>query len=74
MQVEVRLFATLREGRLGRQKIDLSEGSTVAQVLRRLGIDAREAPILLLNGQTARGDSPLKDGDTVSLFPLVAGG
>ncbi len=74
MEVEVRLFATLREGRPGRQKLEVPEGSTVADILRQLGIDAREAPILLLNGQTARGDSPLKDGDTVSLFPLIAGG
>ena len=48
--IEVRLFATLRQGR---EKIIMLESetvSTVSDILRKLDIPAEEVSILLVNG------------------------
>ncbi len=74
MNVEIRLFATLREGRFRARQLDLPEGTTVLDVLGRLGIPADDVAILLVNGRDAAADRRLREGDAVSLFPLVAGG
>ena len=50
MNVEVRLFATLRRGRFNRQVVDVPQGSTVTDVCRRLAIGLNEVAIVLVNG------------------------
>ena len=74
MEVEVRLFATLRQDRFCKKKLNLSTECTVGELLRQLGIDTREVAILLVNGQDATIDRRLHADDVVSLFPLIAGG
>lgn len=74
MQVEVRLFATFREGRQKVQTLDLAEGSTPVDIFKLIGIKVSEVAILLINGRDGKPDSCLKDGDTLSLFPPVGGG
>jgi molybdopterin converting factor small subunit len=79
MRVDVRLFATLAvylpfpaEGAGAR--IEVPDGSTVGQVIRRLGIPDEFPRITLLNGLDADPEQPLHEGDTVSVFPPLAGG
>jgi sulfur-carrier protein len=74
MQIEVRLFASLRQERFAEKKLDFPAGTTVADVLRQIGIAPAEVAILLVNGQHAAADRALAAGDVLSLFPLVAGG
>ena len=74
MEVEVRLFATLRQDRFPKRKLDVSEECTVGDVLRQLSIGSQEVAILLVNGQHVTVDHPLHADDVVSLFPLIAGG
>jgi molybdopterin synthase sulfur carrier subunit len=74
MDIEVRLFATLRQGRFGKKKLDFSEGSKVRDVVEQFRIAPEEISILLVNGQNAQLDHPLQAGDVVSLFPAVGGG
>jgi sulfur carrier protein len=74
MNVNIRLFATLRQGRFSRQSIELPAGSRLMDVLARLNIGRHEVSIRILNGSTAEWDAPIGEGDTVSLFPLVGGG
>jgi sulfur-carrier protein len=74
MEVEVRLFATLRQDRFREKKLDVSEDCTVGEVLRQLGIGSQEVAILLVNGQHVTVDYHLHTDDVVSLFPLIAGG
>lgn len=72
--IEVRLFATLREGREKICHFDASEVSCAADILERLGIPAADVAILLINGFHSKPESPVKDGDLLSMFPPVAGG
>ncbi|WP_461206773.1 MoaD/ThiS family protein [Clostridium sp. DL1XJH146] len=74
MEVEVRLFATFRQGREKKQKMELEEGTTVRDIVLKLEIDVEEVAILLINGFDGELDRELTDGDVVALFPPVGGG
>ena len=72
--IEVRVFATLRQGR---DKVTMlpPEGiATAADILSLLDIPAEEVSILLRNGFHRKPESPVQDGDIVALFPPVGGG
>ena len=72
--IEVRLFATLRQGR---EKIIMLESetvSTVGDILRKLDIPTEEVSILLVTGFHKTTETPVQDGDIVALFPPVGGG
>lgn len=74
--IEVRLFATFREGR---QKIFLLEESqfqfqTVIKVLEHLQIPKEEVAICLINGRHSKLETTLNQGDVLALFPPVGGG
>ena len=79
MTVEVRLFATLAQflpadSTDGSAVVDVPEGSTIADVARRLGIPSGFDRVLLLNGVEAEPDQQLGPGDVVDIFPPLAGG
>jgi molybdopterin converting factor small subunit len=72
--IEVRFFATLREGRGKIAQVPAEEVSTAADLLRRFAIPSEEVAILLINGFHSKPEDPVKDGDIISLFPPVGGG
>lgn len=74
MNVDVRLFASLRQGRFQQAKMELREGETLAELLERLHIRPQEVGISMVNGRHASPDRPLAEGDSVALFPPIAGG
>ncbi|MBN9647882.1 MoaD/ThiS family protein [Terrisporobacter petrolearius] len=74
MEVEVRLFATFREGREKKQKITIIENTSILDIINLLNIDEKEVAIMLLNGRDGASDRLLNDGDIISLFPPVGGG
>ncbi len=69
MVVEVRLFATFREGRFKEKQIELGEGSSLSDLLEHLEIPAKEARILLVNGMAVSAEHKLIMNDVVSIFP-----
>jgi len=84
MRIYVRLFANLRdrfpsEDR-GRGEIELDEGTSLAGLIERLEIPDPLAQMVLIDGiqqprgRTERAKRTLEDGQTVSIFPPVAGG
>ena len=74
MVVEVRLFADFRKGRFKEKKLELPNGSSLADLLAQLKIPETKASILLVNGLTASGEHELHDNDVIAIFPAVAGG
>ncbi len=74
MQIEVHLFATLREGRFRSKTLELPFGSTVGDVCQQLAIGTGEAAILMVNGSATLREQALEPGDKVSLFPAIGGG
>ena len=80
MHIEVKLFANLRKnlppGSTGsKTKLTLTDGTTIKMLIDQLKIPVELAQMVLVNGeQTREFDRPLNEGDTVSIFPPVAGG
>lgn len=75
MEIEVRLFATLRDGRGKKVYIQATEGDcTPRQIIEFLKIDIIDVAILLVNGRDGTWDQQLIPSDYVSIFPPVGGG
>ncbi len=74
MDIEVRLFATFRNGRFNRQVLQLPDASRISDICRNLTIQPHEIAICLVNGHEAPPDQTVESGDCVSLFPAVGGG
>lgn len=73
MVIEVRLFATFREGRGKRVQVE-QEHPTCESVLNALKIFKEDVAILLINGRDGSFDTILSKGDYLSVFPPVGGG
>ena len=84
MKIDVRLFANLRDrfpsDDRGRGTVSLPSGASVQDLLDHLEIPQRSAQMVLVDRQqvardrTARTAIFLEIGQTVSIFPPLAGG
>lgn len=74
MNITIKLFATLRDGRGKIIEKQCDEGTNIEAIINDLKIDKKEIAILLKNGINSETDSVLKDGDILSIFPPVGGG
>ncbi|MDO8531463.1 MAG: MoaD/ThiS family protein [Dehalococcoidia bacterium] len=81
MRVSIFLFAAFREkAGSGRLQIEMAEGATAGDALRRVAQDVPQIARLLgsaalaVNAEYAGPDVRLKDGDEVALIPPVSGG
>lgn len=72
--IEVRLFATLREGRGKVQMLSAADFSCAGEIIRHLDIPLEEVAILLINGFHRKPEDAVREGDVVALFPPVGGG
>ena len=72
--IEVRLFATLRQGREKIYHVESAAVNTVQDIMDVLDIPRSEVNIMLINGFHQKPETPVKDEDIVSLFPAVGGG
>jgi molybdopterin synthase sulfur carrier subunit len=77
--VEVRLFATLERylpatANGDTAVLDLPAGARVEQAIAELGIPAALPVVAVVNGYETVPDTPLADGDVVTVFPPLAGG
>ena len=79
MEIEVKLFATLRDylpkgsDRFS-CKIEVDDQTRVQDILSRLNIPDEIPKIILVNGIHGKKEQILKEGDVLSVFPPVAGG
>lgn len=74
MHITVKLFATFRNGRFKIAEQERGQETACRDVVLELGLTEQEIGIILVNGRHAELDHLLKNGDTLSLFPLVGGG
>lgn len=79
IEVEVRLYATLRKyspetGSGEPLRVQMAEGATLADLLRRLDVPGSEVKTAFVNNRQQAEDYRLGDGDRVAFFPPVAGG
>jgi molybdopterin converting factor small subunit len=79
MKVKLKLFATFREylpeGNDGHSSmLELIEGTKVQSILEQMKLPKDTPKIILINGIQKTADETLKEGDTLSVFPPIAGG
>ena len=78
MKITVKLFAALRENLKdnlnGACEIDLQEHATVDEALAYFHIPEDIPKIILINGVQKSVPDMLHEGDTLSVFPPIAGG
>jgi molybdopterin converting factor small subunit len=79
MNIKLKLFATFREylpeGNDGHASVlELIAGTKVDNVLDQLKLPKDIPKIILINGIQKTADETLKEGDTLSVFPPIAGG
>ena len=72
--IEVRLFATLRQGRQKVYHVEACSVNNVQDIMDVLGVPRSEVNIMLINGFHQKPETEVKDEDIVSLFPAVGGG
>lgn len=74
MVVEVRLFASFREGRFKEKELELPEGSSLGDLLAQLKIEQKDAKITIVNGTSVSAGHKLCEHDVIAIFPPIAGG
>ncbi|MEW5984585.1 MAG: MoaD/ThiS family protein [Acidobacteriota bacterium] len=74
MQATVKLYLAFRVGRFTTADVDLLDPATVDHLIQRLAIPGDSVGLIMVNGRQGERDTPLSDGDTVALFPVVGGG
>jgi molybdopterin converting factor small subunit len=79
MKIELNLFASLRRyhpetGSPIGKFIEVSSGTTILGLLKRLEVPMDKVKLIFLNGNHAGGEEVLSEGDRVGVFPPVAGG
>lgn len=72
--IEVRLFATLREGREKIIFLEPAKYQIASDVINYLNIPCEEVAIYLINGRHSKLQDPIQDGDILAIFPPVGGG
>lgn len=72
--IEVRLFATFREGREKILFLDPNQFKIAAEVLDFVNIPHEQVAIYLINGRHSKLTDSIKDGDILAIFPPVGGG
>jgi molybdopterin converting factor small subunit len=74
MNVLVKLFATFRNDRFKEKLCEYEAGTMVSQIIEELNLPEDQIGAVLVNARHVEDDQELKDGDTLSIFPLVGGG
>ena len=79
MRITLKLFATYRrylppDAQGNACQLDVSAGTSVAEVLSWFDVPTDGGAVLLVNGRTADLGQALKEGDAVAAFPAMAGG
>ncbi len=80
MKIELNLYASLARylprdaGAPGNRIREVSEGTTILELLHDLQVPMDKVKLIFVNGLHARSDEILREGDRVGVFPPVAGG
>jgi len=79
MEIQVRLYGTLGKGLpdhdpLKGMTLDLQEGSSVADLIKRLEISRKKVGIISVGGSLVKDTKILQDGDYVRLYRPIFGG
>lgn len=69
LKVQVKLFATFRNGRQGLQEFEYPQDIPISTVLKDLSLTKDDVGMTLVNGIRATEDIKLHDHDVLALVP-----
>ena len=72
--ITVKLFGTLRGKTESDHKVMICENEPIRTVAGRLGIETEAWYLYSVNGQHAKADTQLHDGDILMIIPPISGG
>ncbi|MHC4598442.1 MAG: MoaD/ThiS family protein [Planctomycetota bacterium] len=67
-------IARYMPGEKGEFDVEIENAEKVGELLARLGVPENAVALVMVNQEKAGLDTPLNDGDVVSLLPLIVGG
>lgn len=74
MKLEIKLFASFQKYMPNAEKVELDDNGTVLDLLKKIGINPSEVAIILVNGRHVELNQTLFEGETIAIFPPIAGG
>lgn len=74
VQITIKLFGVFRTARFLQEVRAYPDGTTVADVVRDLGLPEHLLGIVVIDGVHASTADILQDGATLALLPLLDGG
>lgn len=74
MQITVKLFAYFRENRFKVEVWEIGEGTTVGDIVDKLGINREEVGVLMLNSRHSEFPVEPAPNDVLAIFPVIGGG
>jgi molybdopterin converting factor small subunit len=74
MQITVKLFAYFRENRFKIEVWEIAEGTTVGDIVDKLGINREEVGVLMLNSRHSEFAATPAPDDVLAIFPVIGGG
>lgn len=83
MRVTIKLYATLTDylpagSKNNRVEVELADCTTIASALAPFALPPKLTHLVLVNGvfilPEARASTPLHEGDTLAVWPPIAGG
>ncbi|WP_434511866.1 MoaD/ThiS family protein [Desulfitobacterium sp. AusDCA] len=73
MEVEVKLFGDLREGRFEQEKAQLEDNSRVIDIIKKCNLPLEHVAVCFVNNREAEFGQVLENGDRVAFSPPVGG-
>lgn len=74
MDVTVKLYAGLQRDKPAQLSVQLGEPANVNDLLQKMHFAQHDVEIIAVNGILGQYDTPLNNGDKVSLMPFIGGG
>ncbi len=81
MKIELKLYANLRKyypredsKDAEKDQIKLESEATLKDLMDKIDLPEEEAKMIFVNNRKQSKEYKLKDGDTVAIFPPIAGG
>jgi molybdopterin converting factor small subunit len=74
MQITVKLFAYFRENRFKVEVWEIGEGTTIGDIVDKLGINREEVGVLMLNSRHSEFPVEPAANDVLAIFPVIGGG
>jgi len=74
MKITVKLFAYFRDNRFKIEVWEIGEGTTVGDIVDKLGINREEVGVLMINSRHTEFTVKPSVNDILAIFPVIGGG